>query len=331
MRHSSAAAAVVVAAVVAAPLGASPAAADTRAASREARAAWAPYCEDRSGNGYPCGQWRLIMRDSRTVIVRDALTRAADGDGAPLYGEAPFAVSADGRWIAYVRASDHRMVVRRAAGGPVTELPASLTPKSRGTGDMTLRLSPRGDRLVIDHTTGRRPGTIVTVKTGATVNIPAGEVPQTFSADGDELLTARNLSDNTMVLTVRRLDGGAPVKRRPPQAVAAASVFALAADGRNLAALTPGDYDGAGPPRMREYDLVGDELGPSIKVAVKRGYHPAVAHYRDGDRLAVLAYEDESPAGHAQLIDLETATGAVTQRDHYPVKKNRYTVRLAGA
>ncbi|MFI6902437.1 hypothetical protein ACIBKY_14350 [Nonomuraea sp. NPDC050394] len=328
MRHSSAAV-TVVAAVLAAGWAAAPAAAHTGAAP-EARAAWITSCTDKQDVSYPCGQWRLIMRDGRTVTVPGAAAAATDGKGVPQYQEAPFAVSGDGRWIGYLRASDHRLVVRRATGGRVTALPKSLTPRASGSMDLTLRLSPHGDRIAIDHTDGDKPGKIVTVRTGATVNLPADDVPQAFSSDGDELLATRNLTDNTTALVVHHTDGRSPLRRTPPQVVGAAGVYALAADGRNVAALIPGDYDGVKPPRLREYDMTSGEMGPSLKLAAPKGHVPAVASYdRDGG-LGVLFYQGESGTGHAWSAGVDTSAGTLTKRDRYTISAARYAARLAG-
>lgn len=84
------------------------------------------------------------MRDGRRIDVPDAALDAVDSRGRKSAGnEAPFAISGDGRTIAYQRGRDGRLVVRAAAGGRVTVLPGAVQAGSTGTEETRLRLSPR--------------------------------------------------------------------------------------------------------------------------------------------------------------------------------------------
>ncbi|MET7465406.1 hypothetical protein [Nonomuraea sp. NPDC005501] len=339
MGHISASAALLAAAVIGgAALAPPPAHATTTAttagtASPAARAAWIPSCESpKSGDTRACGHWRLLMGDGRTLTVRDAATHRTGAKGRTLSDEGRFAVSGDGRVIAYERARDHRLVIRRASGGPVTELPRSLVPRGSGTDDVWLALSPAGDRLLVSHSDDpvRLPGKIVTVATGKVTELPASDELLGFSGDGDEVLARRDAGDNTTTLVAHRLDGTV-VKRTPPQVVANASVLALAADGRTVAVLIDGDTDRKRPPRLRIYDLESGELHETVKLALKPSASPYLARWTaDGRLVLTVAANDEGRPAVVRVLTADPETGAARQNDTYSIGRSRYAFYAAG-
>lgn len=330
MRHSSAAAALAVAAVIGA-LGAPPGVAAAQTAPATARAAWIKSCEGEY-DSRPCGHWQLIMRDGRKIAVPDAATTRIDGSGAKADTEGVFAISADGRWIGYERARDHRLVVRRASGGPVTELPRSLAPKRFGTENLGLYLSARGDKAMVDYTEEgeREPGVVVTVATGATVKLPAGDSLQEFSADGDEVLALRYRPDNTTMLVAHRLGGGAE-KRTPPQVVVNSAGYALAEDGKTVAVIVAGNEETGKAPRLRLYDVVSGELTAGVELPFKPAATVTTARW-SGDRRLTMTVSTGKEGGPAvvRVLTVDADTGAATQQDRYSISKRRYAAYAAG-
>ncbi|MEV6154593.1 hypothetical protein AB0L53_29990 [Nonomuraea sp. NPDC052129] len=332
MRHTSATAALLATAVIGG-LGIIPSAAHAQAGPSEARAAWIRSCNDKkSDTAYPCGHWQLVMRDGGKVVVKDAAAAGIDGKGKNSDMSGVFAVSGDGRVIAYERARDHRIVVRGATGGPVKVLAASLVPKKYGTGPLVLYLSPTGDRLLIDANdeSDRVPGKVVTIATGKIVQLPAKDTLVGFSGDGGEVLAQRSVGDNTTALITYRADGTS-VKRTPPQVVANAAITALAADGKTLAVFAAGNEETKKPPRLRIYDLETGDLSAGVDLALKPGQTPYTARWTpDGRLIAVVQSGDEGSTAVVRVLTVDTTSGGVTQADKYAVSKSRYTFTVAG-
>ncbi|MFD1543382.1 hypothetical protein [Nonomuraea guangzhouensis] len=332
MRHTSATAALLATAVIGG-LGIIPTTAHAQAGSSEARAAWIKSCDDKKNEaGYACGHWQLVMRDGRKIAVKDAAANGVDGKGRKVEYAGLFAISGDGHVIAYERARDHRIVVRGTTGGPVKVLAASLVPKRYGTDSASLYLSPKGDRLLIDHTDDheRVPGKVVTIATGKVVQVPAmGEV-RGFSADGDEVLTKDYNSDNTSTLIAYRADGGS-VKRTPPQVVANAALTTLAADGKTVAVIVSGDEDAKKAPRLRIYDLETGDLSAGVDLALKPGQTPYLARWSGDGQLTVFLQSGEyGTTAVVRVLTADVRTGAVTRTDRYSISKTRYTFSVAG-
>ncbi|MFC5832727.1 hypothetical protein [Nonomuraea insulae] len=330
MRHTSATAALLAPAVIGA-LGLTPAPASAASpASPTARAAWIKSCYDKKHQEYdPCGHWRLRMRDGREVTVRGAATRGVDGRGRERHGEdGTFAVSADGRVLAYERAGDHRLVVRRVTGGPVTELPRSAMPKGIGSEEMNLRLSPSGDRVLIDYLNdpGELPTKVITVATGKTMTLPAAYDVRGFSADGDEVLATRGKSDNTTALYVLRVGGGS-IHRTPPAIVANALTYALAADGTTVAFVT----GGTNKPRARTYDLTTGEVSASVDLPLKPDLPPELAWWSGEGRLTAVARTGQGgEAAVVRVLTVDFTAGQVTKADTYSISSKNHTFNLAG-
>lgn len=320
MRHTSVAVALLATAVIGG-VAAVPAHASAGAV---ARAVWIKSCYDKKiEDTVPCGHWQLIMRDGSKRKVADVAVFSTDAKGRKGSEPGRFALSGDGRWIVYERASDHRIVVRRAAGGAVTELPRSVVPKGIGTLDLGLYLSPAGDRLLVNYVeeAEREPGKVVTIATGAVTKLPAKDIPSGFSADGDEVLGTRAASDNTTTLLAYRLDGSS-IRSTPPQVVAAAAVNALAADGRTVASIVSGNADAGKPPRLRIYDIKTGEMAPGVALGLKPAQTPYHAAWSGEGRLTVKVQSgDEGDPATIRVYSVDVVTGAVTRQDSFRISK----------
>ncbi|GGO80447.1 hypothetical protein [Nonomuraea cavernae] len=332
MRHTTVSAALLVAAVIGGA-AATPATAAAQEGPAVARAAWIKSCHDRKKDvDAPCGHWRLITRDGGGLALPDAAATRRHATGAVVHEPGRLAISGDGRVVAYERARDHRLVVRRVAGGPVKELPASLVPKGIGTDDLLLYVSPSGDKVLVEYLDDaeRQPTRVVTVATGRTVELPARDSVQGFSADGDEVLATRGARDNTTALVAHRL-GGASIRRTPPQVVANAAATALAADGRTVAVFVSGDADRGKPPRLRLYDLETGELSAGVDLALKPDATPYVARWTvDGRLVATVVSQEDGEPERVRVLTVDTETGDVTRTDHYSISKTGYESTKAG-
>ncbi|MED7923211.1 hypothetical protein SMD20_03130 [Nonomuraea sp. LP-02] len=333
MRHPSATAALLAAAVLGGA-GLAPAAAHAGTGPAPVRAAWLPSCVDRKhdNDGDPCGHWRLLLRDGRRLTVRDAAIGKIDAAGVESRVQSTFVVSADGRVIAYERARDHRLVVRRV-GGPATVLPAGLRPKGVGTDDLQIELSPTGDKLLIDYEDqpSRLPTKVVTVATGAVAELPARDDALGFSGDGGAVLAFRYRADHTTALRAYPLGDGSPVAGTPPQAVANAMLHALAPDGRTVAYLVTGDETAKRPARVRLYDLDTGDVSPAVDLPLVRGESPYALHYVPDGTLRVLTQRgDDGKPAVIRVLTADPRAGEARQIDRYTISKNAYAYFTAG-
>ncbi|SNS82894.1 hypothetical protein SAMN05216276_101757 [Streptosporangium subroseum] len=341
MRHPSATAALLATAVIgaAALLPAPVATAQARTGPASVRAAYLPSCPDKkipdiSG---PCGHWRLLLRDGRYLTVGDAATSVTDDNGREIDYLSKFDVSADGRVVAYWRARDHRLVVRRV-GGPATVLPAGLRPKGFGTLSLQIELSPTGDKLLIDYADrpNRLPTKVVTVATGKVTELPAAADALEFSGDGDEVLATRWETDRITTLYAYPLDGSAPVGGTLPRVVADAYTEALAPDGKTLAWVTRGDPEEKLPSRVRLYDLDSGDSSPAVDLPLRGNEVPNLLRYAPDGTLQVLTVSgkegtplvvrelDIDPLGDGLL------SGDVRQSDRYSITDHRHEYYAGG-
>jgi hypothetical protein len=328
MRHSSATAAFLATAVIGALGLAPPAHAHTGPA---AAAAWIPSCFDKKQDTTrPCGRWRLLLRDGREVTVRDAAPAKIDKKGRKVLDAGTFALSADGRVMAYERAGDHRLVVRRVAGGPATVLARSVLPKGVGTNDIGVYLSPAGDKVLIDYRDdpARLPTKVITLATGKVTTLPAQDTVFGFGGDGDEVLAGRYRADSTTALYSYPLDGGAPTRSMPPQVIANAVSLALAADGKTVAAFTSGEKR---PPRVRIYDLETGDLSAGADLPLKPGAAPYTAWWTaDGGLHAVVRSGEDGQPAVIRVLTVDPQTGDAAQTGTYTISKTRYAYFAAG-
>ncbi|TMR96145.1 hypothetical protein [Nonomuraea basaltis] len=333
MRHPSATAALLASALIGG-LGLVPAAAHARTGPAVARAAWIKSCYDKKeGSTYPCGQWRLLLPDGGQIAVPGAAGTKIDRTGAKTRDMSTFLISADGRVLAYERAGDHRLVVRRVAGGPATALPESVLFKGVGSEELGIALSPTGDKVLIDYfdEPARLPSKVVTVATGKVTTLPAADTLHGFSGDGDEVLATRHRSDSTTGMYAYRLDGTGAIKRTPPQVVVNALSYALAPDGRRVAAFTEGDTGTKRPPRVRIYDLETGDLSASGDLPSKPGTLPYAAYWNADGRLKVIVHSgDDGQPAVVRVLTVDPESRHATQTDKYTIGKSRYAYFAAG-
>jgi hypothetical protein len=334
MRHPSAAVALLASAVIGG-LGLTPTAAQAQAPppSSEARAAWVKRCYDHKlEEDYPCGPWKLVMRDGTEITVRGTAGFRIDGRGKKVRTFSTFAISGNGRVIGYERDADHRLVLRRASGGPVTELPRSLLPESAGTSDVGLFLSPAGDRVLADYTdrAKHRHVKVLTPATGHIVELPAQGTTQGFSGDGDEVYVSRALSDNTTTLYAYGLDGRT-TRRTAPQFVDGALSTALSADGHTVAAFTPGNAEAKRPPRMRTFDLETGRLSEAVDLPLTPGDPPSFAQGTPDGQIIVFAYNSDSGTSTVvRVLTVDPGSGTTRQTDTYRVSESNHIILLPG-
>ncbi|MER6949385.1 hypothetical protein ABT294_35780 [Nonomuraea sp. NPDC000554] len=331
MRHTSVSAALLAAAVIGG-LGISPSAAQAQTGPPAARTAWIKSCTGKNDATRPCGHWQLVLRDGRAIVLRDASATTTDRRGHKVAEPGALALSGDGRTVVYERARDHRLVARAVAGGPVRELPRSLVPKGYGIEDVSVYVSPSGDRVLVDcmDDADRVPSRVLTLATGKVVQIPGRDTPEGFSADGDEVLALRHPTDNTTAVVAYRLDGTSVV-RTPPQVVANAADLALAADGQTVAVVASGDPDRKKPPRLRTYDLRTGELSGGVDLALKPDETPYHAQWGADGKLAAYVQTDEvGTTAVVRVLTVDTETGATTRTDRFTISKSRYAHVEAG-
>ncbi|MFI9595308.1 hypothetical protein [Nonomuraea sp. NPDC052265] len=317
MRHSSAAVALLASAVIGGP-ALPAAAASARTGPPQARAAWVTACELPVEGTSPCGPWHLLLRDGRKVTVGDSAVRAKDR------ATSLFALSGDGRTIAYQRARDHRLVLRAAAGGPVRELPRSFRP---GAQDDALHLSPAGDRVLVG---GRGRVKVLTLATGRITGLTVKGDPAGFSGDGDEVLTTRDLSDGTKWLYSYGLDGGT-LRSPAPQFVANAVAVTLSSDGHTVAAFSSGDAGRGGPPRMRTYDLETARLSDGVNLPLTGETPPDHARWTPDGTLVAYSYDSGTTKSTVvRVLTVDPASGQARRTDTYKVGPDSHTIVFPG-
>ncbi|GAA4515832.1 hypothetical protein [Nonomuraea ferruginea] len=288
------------------------------------RTGWLPNC----GGDYfkPCeGEpYRLLMRDGRWVKLPDAARYATKADGSRAGeaedGPSPLEVSGDGRAIAYFRAGDGRLVVRRGPGGKPVVLPAYG--EGAGTAHVRLLLSADGRRLLVDFSDAakRRDGVVVDTSSGRTLRgVPAGDRALGFSADGDEVLATRDRPDRTVQVVVHRLRGGSHAVTPPQEVVIHHTALALAADGRTLLALLPqGLTSEKAPQQVRRYDLRrGAWLGPGRVVGPR--YGAGSLEWGPNGRLRLVRELGDMGAASFWIHALDPVTGKTRRLDAYEI------------
>ncbi|MEU0571736.1 hypothetical protein ABZ297_40945 [Nonomuraea sp. NPDC005983] len=276
-------------------------------------------CSTKDGAPKPCGKWRLVMHDGMTRLLPDAQTTALDAKGKPaVYNAAPIAVSGNGRSVAYFTKSG-RLAVRTLGGG-VKLLAKDALPRVAQY-DVTLKMSDDGAKLaaalggdkpkatrLFDTATGRLLGTV-----------PAEETPLGFSADGGELLASADGGESVTDLTAYSDTGERLLKATPPQVVSANGPQALSGDGRTVANVV----------RSRKPELVLWDM-QTDQVTRKKIKLPA------GDLMMVDWTGETQVTLHLQkgstitIVQIDTETGAVRQRDRYAFLKDTFVFAACG-
>ncbi|MGW5685727.1 hypothetical protein [Nonomuraea sp. NPDC003754] len=263
------------------------------------RAAWLQARPTNDGE-VPTGTWQLEFADGKRKNLSVARAATTPGDAAPV------AISGDGLHLAYVRTSDRRVVVASMAGGESFVGPS-------GAHVRAMWLSEDGSRLLIDHYDerlgdGRRAtdtaDLLVEVGSGRTVSLPVGGEPAGFSADGDEVLSRRQLKDDTVQVSAHRTDGTSAAWI-PSRDVVPADL-ALSADGGTLVTLEQG--------RLRRYDLAA---GQWLAGEVSLGPSAYGLAWRAGELTVKVGAHGAENWWNVQVLAVDPATGATRTVDSY--------------
>ncbi|MFF3667255.1 hypothetical protein [Microtetraspora malaysiensis] len=290
------------------------------AAKGEVRYAWAKLCA-KKGQEYniPCGPWKVVMRDGTTRTVTDARVNPVTAAGKvdkELMSE--FALSGDGRYAAYFRKSDSKLVVRDFAANRVRVLPGTTgrLPKGVGMDDVNAKLSYDGERILLDYSSGdaKLSTLLVDLTTGKVSTISPKLSVQDFSPDGRHLLATRSTGENTTELLVLDENGATTARRVVPQVVANNMPQAVADDGNSVAVTitTP-----SGKTRLRVYDLEADNVGAAVDVKVPKNESPYrlswdasgsltlwdLRNNKDGDTTGIVRRSLDPDSGATSTID----------------------------
>lgn len=317
---------VALAALAASVLPASPAA----AAPDVIRYASVKACERKGGAKEPCGVWRLTMRGGGTIELPDARVTPRDARGKERKGQAaPFAVSGDGRSVAYFRKSDGRLVVRRL-GGPVTVVRGG-PPGGVGMDDVALYLSRTGDRIAVEavETADERP----TIVYDLSEEDPADprQLPGrlVFHGFGGESALAAELSGER----VARLISYSPDGRRDlgipaPAVVADNAPYGLDPEGTKVAFLSDSDDKVT----LRLFDVRSGVLTRGIPVRLDDADLPeAVSWAGDDQVVAHVARVGKGGRSTMRVLQINVRTGAAVVRETYRVRKDAFTYAVRGA
>ncbi|WP_405140793.1 hypothetical protein OG589_28005 [Sphaerisporangium sp. NBC_01403] len=322
---------VLVLAATAAPAGT--AAATTTPAARHAehgehsdsiRYASLKRCVNKNKDEVPCGPWQLYLHSGRTVALAGARIHPRDARGKVVKDvPAPVAVSGDGRYVAYVRERDDRLVVRELTG-KVHVMPVDAMPRGTNMAGVTLGLSPTGAGLAVEDGDQRFIRLFDVASGKALGAIPAHRAFAGFSADEDEVLTTQTTDENTTMLITYDLQGNEVARREPPQVVAQDQALALHADGRSVAFYSPGTRT------LKVYDLASDTVVGSTRVRLPGDEVPQMIDWT-GTR-EVTAHVLQSGDGKPDtmtILRIDPGTGAVKVRDSYKIK-NAFTFAACG-
>ncbi|MCG5220694.1 hypothetical protein [Streptosporangium sp. KLBMP 9127] len=188
-------------------------------------------CEDR--------QWRVITRSGETYEIANALGQGVQGD----MPSGPLVITDDGRRMVYIDAKDLTVSVRDLATGQVWRSRQKL-PKAAFKGDLGMRISPDGLRVIHVNANGRSSHhVLVDLRSGRSRNLPANWWPVSV-ADGDGPVTLiRPYEDETRIQVL----GHDPIVVKD----FTYDFSALAPDGRTLARLGQ-TYDRKARPMIQQ-------------------------------------------------------------------------------
>jgi len=204
------------------------------------------------------------------------------------YGDAPVAISRDGRKLAYYSESAGAHVVHDMVTGKRTTSPVRVARKRIGPGSM-LALSDDGRHLAFDPREGSKdPGLLIDVRTGATRSIP-GVYEVVGIKDGLVSLVRYRRTDLWLMPVT---GGGAPVRFKGTFIM----FSELNPDGRTVAAM---EFE---PRRLTLLDArTGRRLGVVPVRSPKGSRVNATGIWLDRHRLVVIAGR-----GTAYVVDVRT-------------------------
>lgn len=320
--------AVLAVAAAASTLMITPAAAGTNTV----RYAWVDGCAKKDYT-VPCGPWTLTMRSGKDLVLKDAVVFPESAGGkVDKEANAPLAVSGNGRYVNYFRKSDSRLVIHDVVTGSVKALPgkAAILPKGLGMSDLDLGFSNDGRRLVIDYLdfSATKPSVVVDLRAGTTSKLPGGEFVQSFSPDGEYVLTSRSTDDNTTEFAVYDGKGDKMHSQVVPQVVSNNSPIALADDGTTVALVITGSKKA----RLRTYDLSTDEVSEAVTLRYPATESPTRLLWETSGKLSVWNMRSNANGdlqGYTKRT-IDPNSGASPLADSFRFKSGIWTWWLPG-
>ncbi|MCW2882572.1 MAG: hypothetical protein JWQ95_6672 [Sphaerisporangium sp.] len=281
-------------------------------------------CLNKKKDEVPCGPWQLYMHSGKKVSLPDARVFPRDAHGkVDKDVPAPMAVSGDGRYVAYVRERDDRLVVRELTG-KVRVMPADALPKGTSMAELTLNLSLTGSDLAVEHVDQRFIHLFDVAAGKALGRIPAKHAFAGFSGDEDEVLTTEATDENTTMLVTYDLQANELRRREPPQLVANQSPSALHADGRSVAFYSSGTHT------LKVYDLESDTVVRSTRVRFPGDEVPEMIDWTGARQVtAHISYVGGEGRLTMRIFQVDPETGAVKVRDSYSIR-NAFTFAACG-
>lgn len=272
-------------------------------------------------DGSPCGPWTLSLHNGAHLRLPDAQVRALSKRGKPIKGSmAPIGVNGNGTRVAYLRASDGRLVVRDIDSGVVHPMPWNVFPKGVSQQFADLRLSLDGGKLAVSR--GGRARLYDVASASHLSTLPKGQEFLGFSGDGDEALTRKRdlLYSHTL--------GGRELARSK---VKSDGPFALNADGVTVAYLT----ESRGKGRAVLWDLVSDR--ENVRTWVWVPDYRGIVQLVDmldwtADRQLTMHIADDAMRSPYKMhvLRLDLATSRFTLRDRFAVRANAYGFEACG-
>ncbi|MEV6983124.1 hypothetical protein AB0M95_17935 [Sphaerisporangium sp. NPDC051017] len=304
------------------------------AAGAAARYAWVAACrKPKEGYNVPCGDWKLTLRDGKTVRVRNAqvFPRGADGKTDKEI-TAPFTISGDGTRLLFFRKSDRKLVYKNVNGGThVLPGAAARLPKGLGMGDVFPKFSPSGDAVALNYSdqNGKMPSLIVRLTDGHIARIPGDLTVAGFSPDGRRVLTSRFTEDNTTEYTVYDTDGAAEESRVVPQVVANNAPVALADDGVTVGLVIVAPEN---KPRLRLYDLSTDSVSPAVELPLRSHDSPSRIAWDDSGKLTLWHFTSDKDwtVTRATTSTVDPSTGALKKIDGFKAPAKAWNWWLPG-
>ncbi|WP_248959315.1 hypothetical protein [Sphaerisporangium perillae] len=272
----------------------------------------------------PCGPWQLTLHSGGKRALTDARVFPRNARGKVTKDvPAPIAVSGDGRYIAYVRERDDRLVVRELTG-KVHVMPADTLPKGTDMAGVTLSLSLTGARLAVVDGAGQKFIRLFDVAAGELLgSIPGDRGFKGFSGDEDEVLTTLGTDENTTQIITYDLTGDEVARQVPPQIAAQGTPAALHADGRSVAFYSQGTHT------LKVYDLASDTVVNSVRVRFPGGEAPEMVDWTGTREVTAHVFHGDGGSGTMTVLRVDVGSGAVKVRDSYRIK-NTFTFAACG-
>lgn len=305
----------------------------TSAAKVSVRYTWVKSCKKKDYT-VPCGPWTLSLSSGKQLQLTDARVHPVTYSGkVDKEASTAFAVSGNGKNVAYFRKSDGKLVVRDLSANKVHMLPgkSGKLPKGIGMGDLDTFLSADGSVIVIDYfdQNSTLPSLIVNVKTGKIRKLQANATVQGFSPDGDQLLVTRYTDENTTEFVVFDENGNKGARQVVPQVVANNAPLALANDGTSVALIvtTP-----SGKQRLRVYDLASDTVGDSVDVKVPKNESAHRLFWDSSDNLTLWELRNDAQGNTlgATARSLDPSSGATSKIDSFKITPSVWAWWLPG-